>query len=120
MKKRTLLIIAAISIISCKETKKDTSQKINGSLAQSIGKINELAVVADNEIWTGSLGDTIRKYFGAEVPGLPQEEPLFSMRQIPPEAFTGLAKRYRNFIKIQKEDESKVYTANNKLSLIHI
>ncbi|WP_299212954.1 DUF4837 family protein [uncultured Aquimarina sp.] len=114
MKKLALAIICVLCIVSCTETKKDTSEKIDGSLAQSLGKINELSVVIDNELWTGSLGDTIRKYFGAEVPGLPQEEPLFSMRQLPTEAFTGIARRRRMFLKIEKGEESKVYVAKNK------
>ncbi|MFD2563539.1 DUF4837 family protein [Aquimarina rubra] len=114
MKKLTLAIIAVLCIISCSDKKKDTSEKINGSLAQSVGKINELAVVVENDLWKGSLGDTIRKYFGAEVPGLPQEEPLFSMRQLPPEAFTGISRRNRLFLKIQIGDEPKVYVANNQ------
>ncbi|MGY3792478.1 DUF4837 family protein [Aquimarina sp. 433] len=114
MKKFALIIFSAVCLFGCKETKKDSSEKINGSLAQSIGKINELAVVVDNDVWTGSLGDSIRKYFGAEVPGLPQEEPLFSMKQIPSDAFTGLSRRYRLFLKVQQGDESKVYRANNK------
>ncbi|WP_378180191.1 DUF4837 family protein [Aquimarina sp. SS2-1] len=114
MKKFTLVFIISLCIISCTEKKKDTSEKINGSLAQSVGKINELAVVIENDLWKGSLGDTIRKYFGAEVPGLPQEEPLFSMRQLPPEGFTGISRRNRLFLKIQIGDESKVYVATNK------
>ncbi|WP_299609170.1 DUF4837 family protein [uncultured Aquimarina sp.] len=114
MKKLALIIFSAVCLFGCKETKKDSSEEINGSLAQSIGKINELAVVVDNDVWTGSLGDSIRKYFGAEVPGLPQEEPLFSMKQIPSDAFTGLSRRYRLFLKVQQGDESKVYRANNK------
>ncbi|MHA7059219.1 DUF4837 family protein [Aquimarina sp. M1] len=114
MKKLTLAIITILCTISCAEKKKDTSEKINGSLAQSVGKINELAVVVENDLWKSSLGDTIRKYFGAEVPGLPQEEPLFSMRQLPPEAFTGISRRNRLFLKIQIGNEPKVYVANNK------
>jgi len=113
MKKLALAIISVLCITSCTETKKETSEKIKGSLAQSIGKINQLSVVIDNDLWTGSLGDSIRKYFGAEVPGLPQEEPLFSMRQLPPEAFSGIARRNRTFLKIQKGEESKVHVANN-------
>ncbi len=114
MKKLTLAFIAILCILSCTENKKNTSEKINGSLAQSVGKINELVVVMDNDLWTGSIGDTIRRYFGAEVPGLPQEEPLFSMRQLPPDAFTGITRRKRLFLKIEKGEESKVYVANNK------
>ncbi|MDH7446340.1 DUF4837 family protein [Aquimarina sp. 2201CG14-23] len=114
MKKLAFAMICILSIVGCKETKKDTAEKISGSLAQSTGKINQLSVIIDNDLWKGSLGDTIRKYFGAEVPGLPQEEPLFSMKQMPPEAFTSFARRNRTFLKIQTGDESKVYVANNK------
>jgi len=114
MKKLALIIISAICLFSCKETKKDASEKIEGSLAQSVGKINQLTVIIENDLWIGSLGDSIRKYFGAEVPGLPQEEPLFSMKQLSPEAFRGVTRRNRAFLKIQKGEESKVYVANNK------
>ncbi len=116
MKKLAFAIICVCCIISCTETKKETSQKINGSLAQSIGKINELSVVIDSDLWQGQVGDSIRKYFGAEVPGLPQEEPLFSMRQIAPDGFTGLTKRYRTFLKIDKGDQTGVYKATNKFA----
>ncbi len=76
-------------------------------MAHSVGKINELSVVVDNKLWKSKVGDTIRKYFGAEVPGLPQEEPLFSMRQIPITAFSGLARKNRTFLWIKKVKEEK-------------
>lgn len=116
MKKRSLAIICVFTILSCTETKTDTSVKIKGSLSQSTGKINQLSVVIDNELWKGRVGDTIRKYFGAEVPGLPQEEPLFSMRQLPPKAFTGLAKKNRTFLKIEKGNTPDVATVANRFA----
>lgn len=99
MKKIAILIACTLCVISCTETKKET--KHQGALASSVGKINDLSVIIDNDLWKGHVGDTIRKYFGGEVPGLPQEEPLFSMRQMPPEIFTGFAQKGRIFLKIE-------------------
>ncbi|MEW7289550.1 DUF4837 family protein [Aquimarina sp. 2304DJ70-9] len=114
MKKLSLAIIGLFCILSCTETKKDKSQKFQGAMAHSVGKINELSVVIDNEVWKGSLGDTIRKYFGAEVPGLPQEEPLFSMRQMPVAAFSGLARKNRTFLWINKGKNNNFTLLENK------
>ncbi|GAA4279532.1 DUF4837 family protein [Aquimarina mytili] len=115
MKKLSLVIIGLLCILSCTETKKDKSQKKpQSAMAQSVGKINELSVVIDNELWKGSLGDTIRKYFGAEVPGLPQVEPLFSMRQMPSTAFSGLARKNRTFIWIRKGKKKSFDLLKNK------
>ncbi len=83
-------------------------------MAHSVGKINELSVIMDNELWKGRVGDTVRKYFGAEVPGLPQEEPLFSMRQMPKRAFSGLARKNRTFLYVRKGDKNNLQMLNNK------
>lgn len=101
-------------MVSCTETKKSKSSASKGAMAHSVGKINELSVVIDNELWKGKLGDTIRKYFGAEVPGLPQEEPLFSMRQMPLKAFSGLARKNRTFLLIKKGEKNQVNILKNK------
>lgn len=107
MRKLSLAIICLLCIVSCTEVKKDKNQKSQESMAHSNGRINHLSVVVDNELWNSNVGDTIRKYFGAEVPGLPQEEPLFTMRQMPKEAFTGLAKQSRIFLWIEKQNGGK-------------
>ncbi len=116
MRKLAYSLIVLICFISCKkeESQKENEPKAKTSLAQSIGKINELSVVIDSASWQGTVGDTIRKYFGAEVPGLPQEEPLFSMRQLASDAFTGIPQRYRIFLKIEKRPETGVYKAVNR------
>ncbi|WP_062055067.1 DUF4837 family protein [Aquimarina longa] len=103
MRKLSFAIICLLCIISCTETKKDKKPRIKGSMAHSVGRINELSIAISNELWKGNVGDTIRKYFGAEVPGLPQEEPIFSIRQIPEEVFSGIARKNRTFLWIKKE-----------------
>jgi len=116
MKKLSFIILCSLTILGCAEGKKEVSGKTLNSLSQSVGKINELSIIIDNELWKGHLGDTVRKYFGAEVPGLPQEEPLFSIRQLPPQAFSGIAQRNRIFLKIEKGNTSDVVAVNNRFS----
>jgi hypothetical protein len=76
---------------SCNESgTKDTSY-----LPKSLGNINTLQVVTPNDLWNGSVGEEIRTFFAAPTDGLPQDEPLFSMNQMPPETYTGFARKYR-------------------------
>lgn len=116
MKKLSLVVICLLCIVSCTKAKKDEKKAPMGAMAHSVGKINELSIVVDNELWKSNIGDTIRKFFGAEVPGLPQEEPLFSMRQMPEEAFYGLARKNRTFLWIKKGEKSKYTLLTNKFA----
>lgn len=114
MKKITILLLSGLILLACNKSSKKSDYKNAGAMAHSVGRINELSVVIESDLWKGSLGDTIRKYFGAEVPGLPQEEPLFSMRQIPPKAFSGIARKNRIFLKIEKGEKAAVNYLQNK------
>ena len=71
-------------------------------LTSSSGNINSLSVVIDNELWEGSIGEKIRSILGAPVFGLPQDEPLFSMRQMPTVVFSDFATKNRTILKIEK------------------
>ncbi|GHC44391.1 DUF4837 domain-containing protein [Ulvibacter litoralis] len=91
-------------LVSCNESgKKDTSY-----LPKSLGNINTLQVVTPNDLWNGSVGEEIRKYFAAPTDGLPQDEPLFSMNQMPPETYTGFARKYRLALYVTIGDEDKI------------
>lgn len=51
---------------------------------QSSGSTSEIMVVTkSDEVWKGSLGDTIRAYFAQNTDGLPQPEPLFDLMHAP-------------------------------------
>ena len=100
MKKIIILAISCAMIIACNQDKsKGDSQK---NLPESSGKINFLSVVVSNEHWNGNLGEAIRDILAAPVDGLPQEEPLFSMSQLPPNVFSGFAAQNRTVLKIEK------------------
>ena len=98
MKKIVISVFILILLVAC---------NVNGSkdqriLSSSSGNINSLSVVIDNELWEGSVGEKIRNIVGAPVYGLPQEEPLFAMHQIPTSVFTDFATKNRTVLKIEK------------------
>ena len=69
---------------------------------QSSGNINDLSVVIDNDLWESSVGETIRSTVGAPLYGLPQDEPQFTLRQLPSSVFTGFVKNTRLVLKVKK------------------
>jgi len=79
---------------------------------QSSGNINDLSVVIDNSLWDSSVGEAIRSTVGAPLYGLPQDEPQFSLRQIPSSVFSGFVKNTRLVLKITKgvASSTKFYT----------
>ncbi|MCF4100650.1 DUF4837 family protein [Gillisia sp. M10.2A] len=81
-------------------------------LSDSSGNINNVSVVVDNELWEGSVGEALRKSLAAPVDGLPQEEPLFSLNQMPEPAFSGFVRKNRLFVKIEKGKKQgfKIFT----------
>ncbi|MGB1217541.1 MAG: DUF4837 family protein, partial [Saprospiraceae bacterium] len=72
---------------------------INSS-AQSIGTLNRLVIVADNDVWEGPIGDTIRYYLGAAYPVLPQPEPTFDLQHYTAEEMDedAVRKRFRSIL----------------------
>ena len=77
-------------------------------LSESNGNINSISVVADNILWEDRVGSTIRRIFAAPAKGLPQDEPMFSLRQIPSQVFDGFATKSRTILKIEKTDTTGI------------
>lgn len=95
MKKFGVLVLAILMFISCDNT---GDKRL---LSSSSGNINSLSVVIDNELWEAKVGEAVRQVLAAPVYGLPQEEPLFSLRQMPPKVFTDFATKNRTVLKIE-------------------
>ena len=112
MKLLYLTLFSLFFVYSCNETGK----KDNSFLPKSLGNINTLQVVTSNELWNNSVGEEIRNYFAAPTAGLPQDEPLFSMNQMPPETYTGFARKYRLVLHVTLGTEDKVVIAKDKFS----
>ena len=78
MKKIVTAVFTLILLAACN----NNGSKDQRILSSSSGNINSLSVVIDNELWEGSVGEKIRNIVGSPVYGLPQEEPLFYLRQM--------------------------------------
>jgi len=75
------------------------------------GKAGELVVVVPEKIWDSEAGSTMRKILAQSQLGLPQDEPIFDLIDVPPVAFKDIFKTSRNIINVQISqgiDSSKV------------
>jgi hypothetical protein len=104
MNKILILAISVLALLGCQSNN-------TVSLSASSGNINNLSVVVDNDLWEGSVGESIRNVIGAPLYGLPQDEPMFTMRQMPTVVFSDFARRNRTVLKIEKgkEADTKFY-----------
>lgn len=112
MKKIVLLILGIVLFTSCN----NGNSKGKRIVSASSGNINNLSVVVDNNLWEGNIGESIRSIFGAEVYGLPQQEPLFTLRQMPTSVFSGFAAKNRTVLKIEKGKAPDVKILENPLA----
>ena len=78
--------------------------------------INTIAVIIDDQLWNGEVGDSIRNKFASPVLGLPQEEPLFTINQYPVKLFEGFSADSRNIIIVKKANENKFEIKTNEFS----
>lgn len=71
----------------------------------SSGNINTVTVVIPDLLWESEVGDAVRSAFAYPAEGLPQQEPLFDLKQMPPEVFTGFARSSRSILWVGFGDE---------------
>ncbi len=98
MKNIVLGLFALLILVSCNDTKEE-KQAI---LPISNGKINNVSIIIDDNLWAGEIGDSLRKKFASPVDGLPNEEPIFTINQYPIKIFNGFVRKSRNVIVVQK------------------
>jgi len=109
MKSFYLFLLAILVLFSCNESgEKKTVYK-----PESYGNINNLQVVISNELWNSDVGEEIRNYLAAPTHGLPQDEPIFSMSQLPPSTFSGFARKNRIFLHVSIGEEVSVRIAQD-------
>lgn len=109
MKTIYILALSLLGLTACNNQKSD--QRI---LSGSSGKINSLLIVVDNLLWENGVGEAIRDVLAAPVPALNQDEPLFSLNQMPPMVFSGFATNNRIILKIEKGIEAGMVIKNDQ------
>ena len=115
---KLLFLLFFLVVISCKDQNKKSY------LPNSIGAINSVLVVIDNELWKSKVGDKVREHFAASVLGSTMDEPLFSITQIPPEVFSGTIRNSRTVIYVQQDTldlahiKTDMYSKPQKVAVI--
>jgi len=102
-----LFSILAIFLTSC-----DSKEVKNTS--ETYRKTNEVAVIIDDQLWNGEIGDSVRNKFASPVVGLPQEEPIFTLNQYPVKLLEGFMSNSRNIIVVKKEAKSQFRIEDNE------
>jgi hypothetical protein len=99
----TILFILLVAMLSC---------NMPGAKYETItGKAGEVVVVIGKETWKGKTGTLIREILAQSVSSLPQDEPMFNLIDVPPDAFINLFKSNRNVMTVKISStftESKV------------
>ena len=83
-------------------------------IKSSNGNINTISVVMPDLLWETEVGDAVRAAFAFPAEGLPQKEPLFDLKQIPPEVFTGFTRLSRMVLWVGFGDEVVIRTDKNR------
>ena len=112
MKKRISLCFLAILgfSIACKEDGKADY------LPESVGAMNTLTVVIDNDLWNSSVGDAIRENYTAAAQGLTWDEALFSVTQIPQQIFTGSIRNTSSVLYVMEDTLNVAHMKSNMYS----
>ena len=90
-----LYLLVSLFLFSC-------SKKQEPLLRESVGKINTIAVIMNDALWNGEVGDSLRNRLAAPVFGLPQEEPLFTINQYPDKLVEGFITDSRTLVVVKK------------------
>ncbi|UOB19397.1 DUF4837 family protein [Abyssalbus ytuae] len=97
--KKIFILIALVSLITA--CKKGESKRY---VPDSVGGINSLSVVMDDDLWKGEVGDAVRKHFAASIDAFPWwDEPIFKITQMQHSVFNGFARLSRNILIVQKD-----------------
>tara|TARA_R110000764_G_scaffold142997_1_gene230924 strand:- start:84 stop:1085 length:1002 start_codon:yes stop_codon:yes gene_type:complete len=112
MKKRILLYFLAILglSIACKDEGKADY------LPESVGAMNTLTVVIDNDLWKSSVGDAIRENYTAAAQGLTWDEALFSVTQIPQQIFSGSIRNTSSVLYVMEDSLNVAHMKSNMYS----
>ena len=115
---RFLPFLILFALVSCQDK---PSKKYKPA---SLGAINTLAVVMDNDLWEGPVGDEVREHFAAPVLGLTWDEPLLNLEHMPPSVFRGTTRHRRAVLFVDRDSvngaqiQDDLYASPQKVAVI--
>ena len=107
MKSYLTPLVLLLTTISCQ------NKKSAPLVLFSNGNINTITVVMTDQLWAGTIGQAVRDMYAYPAEGLPQQEPLFDLKQIPPEVFTGFAQSSRSVLWVGIRDQTNIRIDKN-------
>ncbi|MEO9803564.1 MAG: DUF4837 family protein [Reichenbachiella sp.] len=100
-----LLFALTLTIaVSCGSEQNGNSSKSHLPVAR--GEANAVLAVMDTTQWNGPLGEALRDIFSDYVPGLPQDEPYFKLRNINPLKMNNILKTAKSMIFVSTIDNN--------------
>ena len=103
---KKFILIATLLFISCNDGTK--------IVLASSGNLNEISIIVEDQLWEGSVGKALTNILSKPIYGLPQQEPLFKLRQIPPRVFSGFVTKSRTIIIIENNKQKHTRLLLNK------
>ena len=94
MKNLAPFFVLLFIISSCKEK---SNYKY---LPESIGQVQSILVVMEEDLWESAVGDSVRKAFTSPIKGLAVAEPAHHIQYIPPSVFKGTVKQNRTVLAV--------------------
>lgn len=89
------LVVVAAMLTGCK-----AFHTLGNKQKTAQGRPYELVLVANQPIWDGALGDSLRAVLTAPIEYLPQVEPEFDVMRVTPDGFTNIVVDHRNILKV--------------------
>ena len=102
-----LLLIVTLTFVSC--AKKESKLV----LVDSNGRMNQLLVVMNNDLWESTEGDNLKEALRADVHGLPQKEPQFNITHVEVNGFGYLFKRSKSILIVGLGETSEFNIQSN-------
>ncbi len=103
-----LSVLSLTLLMSCGDKK--SNEKF---LPDASGASNNVSVVTENDLWDGRVGEAIRNVLAKPIYGLPQDEPTFTISQIPTSVFSGFVTKNRTVLKIETNKEAGITISDN-------
>lgn len=96
--------ILVIFLTSCGGQAAEEMVRSMKAVPNAFGKMNELTIITDQDMWDGNIGDSIDFYYASAYPILPQPEPILDLKHFTPAEL--------NADKLRKELRAYMVVAN--------
>lgn len=97
-----IFLISFLTVSCSSDTTKNGGSKSHLPVAR--GEANAILCVMDTTQWNGPVGEALRDIFSDYVPGLPQDEPYFKLRNINPLKMNNILKTGKSMIFVSTMD----------------